>query len=86
MFDTSGLTPASTKANLRWRDTSLTFIWLRDGAPIEAAHRLEDKRRVVSECSSEERILAVRPVQYPNRQQVLVVDDLEAVRQALAST
>ena len=83
MLDTSRLTPTSTKPNLRWRETALTFVWLPAEGPVEVAYKLEDKRRVVASCGAGDRILAVRQRQYPTRHEVLVVDDVEAVRLAL---
>ncbi len=80
MFDTSSLQPASAKSNLHWRDPSLTLLWLRVDGPIEVAHLLNDKRRLLSSCGADDQILAIRQVPYPNRQQVLVIDDLDAVR------
>jgi hypothetical protein len=83
MYDVSQLTPTSEKPALNWRDTSLTFVWLRAKAPIEVAYKIEDKRRVVASCSAADRILVVRQVRYPTRQEVMAIDDLEAARRAL---
>jgi hypothetical protein len=82
MYDVSQLTPTSQK-RLNWRDTSLTFVWLRADAPIEVACKIEHKRRVVGSCSAADRILAVRQLRYPTRQDVMAIDDLEAARRAL---
>jgi hypothetical protein len=83
MFDTAELTPTSAKRGLRWRDTSLTFIWLRAGGPIAAAHTIADKLKVISECGRDDRVLAVRQKSYPTRQEVMVIDDFSPVRDAL---
>jgi hypothetical protein len=84
MLDTSQLARTSSKRGLRWRDPALTFIWLREGDPIVAAHKIEDKRAALSSCAAEDRILAVRQVRYPLRVEVMVIDDLSEARRALA--
>jgi hypothetical protein len=71
MYDVSHLTPTSEKRDLKWRDSSLTFVWLRAEAPIEVAYKIEDKRRVVGSCSAADSILAVRQLLYPTRQEVM---------------
>jgi hypothetical protein len=81
--ETSSLSPASDKKNLRWRETALTLMWLRSDGPVEVAHTLADKRRIVASCRASDRVLALRAVQFPPRQEVLVVDDIESVRVAL---
>jgi hypothetical protein len=85
VFDTSQLTPTSSKQGLRWRDTALTLVWVRAEGPIEVAHKLADKRTMVEACGPEDRLLAVRYVQFPPRQEVMVVDDRERAREALAA-
>lgn len=82
-FDTTELTPTSDKRGLRWRDTALTLIWLRDRGPITVAHTIADKLEAVTECGKKDRILAVRQVQYPMRQEVMVVDNLAEVEAML---
>jgi hypothetical protein len=76
--------PTSTKANLRWRDTSLTFVCLRRDGALEVAHTVADKAALITAVGPEDCVLAVRQVQYPTRQEVMVVDDLAAPREALA--
>lgn len=83
MFDTSGLTPTSTKRTIRWRDTALTFVWLRADGRVVVAFNIADKLEAVQSCGREDRILAVRSVKFPAHQEVLVVDDLDAARDAL---
>jgi hypothetical protein len=84
MLDTDHLTKASTKSSLRWRDTGLTFIWIPEAGPIVSAHKIADKLDIVDRCSADDCVLAVRQVQYPRRQEVLVIDQLDVVRQALS--
>jgi hypothetical protein len=86
MLDTSQLTKASTKSGLRWRDTGLTFIWVREDGPIVSAHKIADKLSMIEECGADDCVLAVRQVQYPTRQQVLVIDQFDVVRRALSDT
>jgi hypothetical protein len=83
MFDTSELPATSSKKNLPWRETRLGFLLLRGDGPVVHAHRLDDKRKLLEGCGPDDRLLAIRMQQYPPRPEVLVVDDLDTVRQAL---
>jgi hypothetical protein len=83
MLDTTQLARTSEKRNLRWRDTKLTLIWLRRSGPVVVAHTVADKRMMLSEAADGDDVLAVRQVQYPTRQEVMVIDDRASVREAL---
>ena len=83
MLDTTGLTPTSSKQKLPWREPALTFLWLRADGPIVSAYKIEDKLDVVASCGPDDHVLALRQVQFPRRQEVMVVDDLEQARRAL---
>lgn len=78
MFDTTQLTRTTSKKNLKWRDPSLTFIWLRANGPIVAAHIIADKIHLLTSCGDDDAVLAVRKVGYPTHQEVMVVDDMSA--------
>jgi hypothetical protein len=82
-FDTSRLTRTSEKRSVPWRDTKLTFIWLRAEGPIVSAYKIVDKRHVFENLRQGDQVLAVRQQQYPTHQEVMVIDDLDAARQAL---
>lgn len=73
-----------TSGSVPWRDTKLTLIWLRADAPITAAYTIADKRAMLASLEGDDQLLAVRQVQYPQHQEVMVVDDLDVARQALA--
>lgn len=79
MFDTTQLTRSSSKMNLRWRDPSLTLILLSEKRPICVAHLIADKIDLLTDCSGEDVVLAVRQVNYPMRQEVMVVDEISPV-------
>jgi hypothetical protein len=83
MFDTTQLTSTSSKRGLRWRDPSLTFIWLRADGPIVSAYTVADKSHVLDSCAENDRILAVRRLTFPTHQEVMVIDDLGEVRRSL---
>jgi hypothetical protein len=70
----------SEKRNLRWRDTSLALIWLPTDGPVVVAHTIADKRKMLWDATDADDVLAVRQVQYPTRQEVLVVDDRDSAR------
>jgi hypothetical protein len=85
VYDTSGLSRTSTKRELPWRETSLTFIRISADARIQVAHTIADKRLMLDALRSvEDCLLAVRQARYPMRQDVMVVDDAEPARRALA--
>ena len=84
MFDTSDLSTTSPKKDLPWRKTRLGFLLIRADGPVAQAHQLADKRDLVDMCRPQDRLLAIRPVQFPDRPEVLLVDDLYAAREALA--
>jgi hypothetical protein len=50
---------------------------------VAVAHTIEDKRQILTEARDSDDLLALRQVQYPTRQEVMVIDDREAPRQAL---
>jgi len=52
--------------------------------PIVQAHQLADKRILVDKCGPEDRLLAIRPMRFPDRPELLLVDDVDAARKALA--
>lgn len=85
-FDTSNLAPTSSKVRLRWRDTSLTFIRLGADGVLEVAHTIVGKALMLEALQRGDCLLAVRQVQYPTRQEVMVVDDVARARQALGAT
>jgi hypothetical protein len=82
MFDVSQLARTSAKSKLPWREPRMTFIWLRADGPIVAAHTVDEKRRMIAACAEADCVLAVRQVQYPVRQEVMVIDDLAEARRA----
>ncbi len=84
MFDTTALPTTSSKTDLDWRKTRLGFLLLSADGPIVQAHQLADKRDLVNRCRPEDRLLAIRPMRFPDRPEVLLVDDLDAARKALA--
>lgn len=47
------------------------------------AHKIADKLEVLASRSPEEVVLAIRQVQYPTRQEVMVVDDVATALAAL---
>jgi hypothetical protein len=84
MYDTSGLSTTTSKKNLPWRETRLGFLLIGSEGRITTAHRLDEKRELLNRCTPEDRLLAIRMQQFPPRPEVLVVDDLEPARDALA--
>jgi hypothetical protein len=84
MYDTSELSTTASKKSLPWRGTRLGFLLICADGRITPAHRLEDKRELLNRCTPQDRLLVIRMQQYPPRPEVLVVEDLEAARDALA--
>jgi hypothetical protein len=82
-FDTSALIRTSEKRSIPWRETKLTFILLRADAPIVSAYTVADKRAMLASLLEDDQVLAVRQIQYPQHQEVMVIDDLDAARRAL---
>lgn len=74
----------SEKRSLPWRDTRLTFIGLLASGTILPAYTLADKRELLEAIREGDRLLAVRQVQYPPRQEVMLVDDLDQARVGLS--
>jgi hypothetical protein len=83
MSDASELPTTSSKKTLPWRETGLGFLLLGADGSLAQAHRLDDKRALLERCGAGDRLLAIRMQQYPRRPEVLLVDDLDAVRQIL---
>jgi hypothetical protein len=83
MFDTTLLPTTSSKRDLRWRQTDVALLLVRAGGDISQAYKLEDKRALISDLQPADCLLAVQNLQYPKHPEVLVVDDLDAVRSAL---
>lgn len=83
VFDASALPRTSDKTSLRWRETTLTFVCIRADGRIETAYTLVAKTAMLQSLASDDCLLAARQVQYPTRQEVMVVDDLPSVREAL---
>jgi hypothetical protein len=84
MLDTSELPTTSSKKKLPWRETRLGFLPLRGDGRLVQVHQLADKRELVDGCGPDDRLLAIWMQQYPSRPEVLLVDDLDAARTALA--
>jgi hypothetical protein len=82
-FDTSRLASASSKNNLAWRQTALTLIAVTSDGEVHTAYKLADKQALLADLGASDLLLAVRAIGFPDRQQVLWVDDLNAARSAL---
>jgi len=74
-------TSRSAASNRRLR---LWFISVRRDGSIETAHELAGKRSILASLCDGDVLLVVRSVRMPDRVQVLVVDDLDPGREALA--
>jgi hypothetical protein len=83
VIDASRLPATSTKKPLPWRETRVAILRVAANGQIDQANTLQQKRALVASCAPEDCLLAVRMLQFPNRPEVLVVDDLEPVRAAL---
>ena len=84
IFDTSSRSTTSSRKNLPWRETRLGFRLLGADGEITQAHRLGEKRELVDRCGVADTLLVIRMQQYQARPEALVVDDLDAARNALA--
>jgi hypothetical protein len=84
VFDTSSLPRTSAKRNLDWRKPKLSFLLIRQSGEVTQAHLLEEKRQLAAICGPDDRLLALRTVQFPTHPEVLWVDDLEDARAAVA--
>jgi hypothetical protein len=84
VLDTSSLPTTSGKRNLHWREPKLSFLLIRQSGEITQAHLLEEKRKLAAICGPNDRLLALRTVQFPPHPEVLWVDDLEEARAAVA--
>ena len=82
-FNTSYLTPTSSKSKLKWREPKLTFILVGADGVFRSAHTTEDKLRLLDAYEEHDCLLAVRQVQFPLHQEVMVVDTLDQARLAL---
>lgn len=82
MYDVSNLPPTSSKKDLRWRHTSVTFIGIYASGAILAAHQVAEKAEIIEALEPGDVLLIVRPVRYPPHPEVLVVDNLDEVRTA----
>lgn len=83
MFDTSQLPPTSG-TTVRWRHTSVTFVVVDASGVITSSHKLAEKVAMVTSLGPEDILLAVRPLQYPPRSEVLVVDDIASIKSVFA--
>lgn len=82
-YDASKLIRTSEKRAVPWRDTRLTFIWLRSNGPISSAYTIADKRQILENALAEDLVLAVREVRFPQHQEVMVIDEIDTARAAL---
>jgi hypothetical protein len=83
MFDTKQLAKTSSKRDLHWRQTELTLLRVSSTGEISQAYKLDEKRSMLAGLMHEDCLLAIRTLKFPNHPEVLVVDDVSAVRSAL---
>jgi hypothetical protein len=83
VFDTELLAKTSSKRDLHWRKTELTLLLVRSSGEISQAYKLDEKRAMLAVLDPADCVLAIRTLQFPKHPEVLVVDDVSALRDAL---